>query len=213
MQIFWHGLSCVRIESESGEQHASLVTDPYDSDSGLRFPRTLEPDVLAVSQQSKDEWHLSQFQNKPFVIAEPGEYEVKGLFVYAIGLRSPERKSEGLVFRFEIEGMSIAFLGGARRLLTDEEAGKLENVDILLLPVGGGERLTAQQAITTMNEIEPRLVVPLYHHTDGVKQNLGTADAFCKALGACQRQDANKLKISKKDLPSDTVVVTVLERA
>ena len=54
-----------------------------------------------------------------------------------------------------------------------------------------------------MNMIEPRIVIPLYHHIEGLKNELGTADAFCKELGVCQRQDGNRLKIAKKDLPAE----------
>jgi hypothetical protein len=61
--------------------------------------------------------------------------------------------------------------------------------------------------------VEPRLVVPLEHHVEGVKASLTTADAFCRELGVCKRQDANKLKLSKKDLPAEEMVITVLERA
>ena len=56
------------------------------------------------------------------------------------------------------------------------------------------------------------MVVPLFYHVDGLKEELGSADAFCKEL-VCQRNDATKLKISRKDLPSEDLVVTVLERA
>ncbi len=214
MQIFWHGLSCVRIETSQGDTQATLVTDPYGSDTGLRFPRTLAPDVVALSHQDKDRFPLDGFESKPFVIVDPGEYEVKGIFAYAVAVVDAEHGwPHTLLYRFEIEGMSVAFLGGLHRVLNEEELGKLENIDVLLLPVGGHDRLDAKQAIETINAVEPRIVVPLYHQVEGIKQTLGTADAFCKQLGACQRQDGNKLKITKKDLPADDVMVAVLERA
>lgn len=214
MQIFWHGLSCVRIETAHGDTQATLVTDPYGSETGLRFPRTLAPDVVALSHQKKDSFPLDAFESKPFVISDPGEYEVKGVFAYVMPLADEKRGwPHTLLYRFELEGMSVGFLGGLDRLLTEDELGKLDNIDILLLPVGGHDRLNAKQALETVNAIEPRIVVPLYHHLEGIKYTLGTVDAFCKELGVCQRQDANKFKISKKDLPSEDVLVAVLERA
>ncbi|MSR85310.1 MBL fold metallo-hydrolase, partial [Candidatus Uhrbacteria bacterium] len=107
----------------------------------------------------------------------------------------------------------IGFLGGLHRMLTEEEQGRLENIDILLLPVGGAGHLTAKQAVETIQIVEPRIVIPLGHHVEGVKEKLGSADAFCKELGVCKRQDSNKLKISKKDLPAEDLLVAVLERA
>lgn len=215
MQIFWHGLSCVRIESSVGQTEATLVTDPYGSDSGLRFPRTLKPDVVVLSHEDRKRFALDSFENEPFIVSEPGEYEVKGLFVFGTPLQNGNEKDgkQALMYRLEIEGMSIGFLGGVTRVLNEQELGKLENIDILLLPVGGGDTLTAKQAIEIVNLVEPRIVIPLDHHVEGLKKERGTADAFCKELGVCKRQDANKLKITRKDLPAEDVIITVLERA
>ena len=136
------------------------------------------------------------------------------MFVFGMPLRGEGQAwPYHMVYRFEVEGMSVGFLGGLHRPLNDDESGQLENIDILLLPVGGGDKINAKQAIETINVIEPRVVVPLYHRLDGLKRELGTADAFCKEIGVCKRQDANRLKISKKDLPAEDVLVTVLERA
>ncbi len=214
MQIFWHGFSCVRIEASHGDKEASLVTDPYGSDSGLRFPRTLAPEVVALSHQDVKRFPLDAFTNQPFVISEPGEYEASGIFAYVMPVPGEDKKSpHALMYRFEVEGMSIGFLGGVNRALTDEEPGQLDNIDILLVPVGGGSLMTAKQAVETIQKVEPRMVIPLNYHVEGVKEKLGTVDAFLKELGAPKRQDANKLKISKKDLPAEDLIVTVLERA
>ncbi|MCE9586510.1 MBL fold metallo-hydrolase [Candidatus Uhrbacteria bacterium] len=213
MQIFWHGFSCIRIEATHGDQQASLVTDPYSNETGLRFPRTLAPDVVALTHQDDKRFPTDAFTNEPFIIRTPGEYEVNGIFAYAIALRSPEDKYPfNLMYRFQVEGMSIGFLGGLNRALTDEEVASLGSIDILLLPVGGGDLLSAKQAVDIIKAVEPRMVIPLAYHTEGIKEKLGSADAFCKEL-VCKREDGNKLKISKKDLPADELVVTVLERA
>ena len=88
---------------------------------------------------------------------------------------------------------------------------RLENIDILLIPAGGGDYLSAKQAAETIQVIEPRIVIPLNYHLDGIKPKLGTVEAFCKEVGG-KRQDANKLKIARKDLPADDMIITVLER-
>lgn len=213
MQIFWHGFSCIRIEATHGDQEASLVTDPYSNETGLRFPKTLTPDVVALTHEDDKRFPMDAFSNDPFIIRTPGEFEVNGIFAYAIPLRGKDEKYPfNLMYRFQLEGMSVGFLGGLNRVLTDEEVSALGNIDILLIPVGGGDLLTAKQAVEIIKAVEPRMVVPLAYHTEGIKETLGTADAFCKEL-VCKRNDSNKLKITKKDLPVDDLVVTVLERA
>ncbi len=190
------------------------MTDPYGSDTGLRFPRTLAPEVVALSHQDKKRFPLDAFANTPFVISDPGEYEVSGMFAYAMAVPGENKQSpHGLMYRFEVEGISIGFLGGVNRPLTDEELGQLDNIDILLIPVGGGMLLTPKQAVDTIQKVEPRIVIPLHYHIDGVKEKLGTVDAFLKELGASKRENVTKLKINKKDLPAEDLVVMVLERA
>jgi L-ascorbate metabolism protein UlaG (beta-lactamase superfamily) len=213
MQIFWHGYTCVRIESKTGETECTLLTDPYENEASIRLPRTVEPDVLVLSHQDKKRFNIEGVAGHPFIVADPGEYEVKGMFVNGIQDRNAD---EGLlrpvIYRFVSEGMSVAFLGSLKRQLSTLELEGLQNIDILLLPVGGGERMDAKTASAVISEIEPRIVVPLYYDIPGIKEKLATVDAFCKQLGSCQRENANRLKIAKKDLPADNILVSVLER-
>lgn len=214
MQLFWHGLSSIRIEGKLGETEATLVTDPYPNESGLRFPRTIEPDLLVLSHQDRSRFNLEGLIGSPFVVSDPGEYEVKGLF--ASGIQDPKadkEKQRHLIYRLDIEGISLAFLGQMKRALTTFEIEALGDIDILLVPVGGGEVMDAKAASEAIAIIEPRMIIPMYYDVPGLKESLGTVDAFIKQLGTAKRQDANKLKISKKDLPADDVIVTVLERA
>ena len=75
------------------------------------------------------------------------------------------------------------------------------------------DALDAETASDVISEIEPRIVVPLHYDLPGIKAKLGTVDAFCKRLGSCQKEHMNRLKIQKKDLPADAMLVAVIERA
>ncbi len=213
MNIFWHGFSCVRIETETRIGPVSLITDPFDPETGVRFPKNLTPDIVVLSHQDKKRFSM-EFENKPFLVNDPGEYEVKGVFVFGVPVENPDRQHpHGVMYRFKIEGMTVGFLGGLDRVPSDKEIALLENIDILLLPVGGNGLLTPQQAMETITRIEPRLVIPLGHYIEGMKSEAGHVDAFCQAMGACKRQDVSKLKIQKKDLPADETVITVIEKS
>ncbi len=214
MQIFWHGFSCVRIESSHGDASATLVTDPFESEASVRFPRTLKPNVVVFSHQDRKRFPLDVFEEKPFLIADPGEYEIGGAFVHGVPwIEGGAKGPHPLLYRFEIEGISIGFLGGASKALSEETLGALEDIDVLILPVGGGEKLNSKQAAEIVREVEPRIVIPIHHHIDGIKEQLATAEQFCKEVGAAKRQDGNKLKLTRKDLPADDLVIAVLERA
>ncbi len=214
MNISWHGLSCFEINTKTPDGEATLIVDPYQNETGLRFPRTLTADVIAVSHDDTDANNVLGVQGKPFVITIPGEYEVRGVFVYATAapLKSDEKKSH-MIFRIEHEGIVIAHLGAIDRPLTDGELQSLNNVDILMIPVGGGRVLSAKDAAEVIGQIEPRVVIPMTHMVEGVKEKLGTVDAFCKELGVCRREEATKYKVSRRDLPEDDMLIMTLSRA
>ena len=214
MQLFWHGMSSIRIEAKFAEKESTLLTDPYSNETGLRFPRTLAPDLLVLSHQDRSRFAVDAVENKPFIISDPGEYEVKGLFVH--GIQDPTAESEKnrqLIFRFDIEGISMAYLGQLNRALTAFEVEGLGDVDILILPVGGGETLDPKKLPDVISAVEPRLIVPISYDLPGLKTKLATVDQFCKQLGGAPREDMQKLKIAKKDLPTEDMKIVVLERA
>ncbi|MCR4278815.1 MAG: MBL fold metallo-hydrolase [bacterium] len=250
MQIYWHGFSSIRIEAKSADTNATLVTDPYQNTSGLRFPRTLEPDVVVMSHPDQEEFNLESFANAPYLISEPGEYEKAGIFVRGVPSSAvvkavkegdeedpeadrdeedaekeveeekgeeKESKQVGgvptIVYRFDAEDISLGFLGQINRQLTSREIETLGEIDILFIPVGGGDVLDAKSAHKIIDMIEPRIVIPMYYDVDGVKEKLDSVDSFCKALGSCARENVNKLKITSKDLPQDSMKVIVIERA
>ncbi len=214
MQIYWHGYSSVRIESKNGEKASVLVTDPFENESAIRFPRTLDPDVIILGHQDQKRFSLDGLGNNPFLIADPGEYEVKGVFVNGIqDQKAGEGAERPVLYRIFSEGMSVAFLGQLHRKPTDMELEGLGNIDILLLPVGGGDAFDAEMAADVISLVEPRVVIPLNYAIPGLKAKLGTVDQFCKHLGVCKREDMTKFKIQKKDLPPEDMLVAVLERA
>jgi len=214
MQIFWHGYSSVRIESKNGDTECTLITDPFENEASIRFPRTTEPDVLVLSNQSKKEFNLEPIGGTPFVISDPGEFEVRGVFI--LGIQDPaaeEGKERPLIYRIVSEGMNIAFLGRTNRKPTAFETEQLGNVDILIVPVGGGDVLEPKQAAELITLLEPRLIVPLYFALPGLKKQMASVDQFVKAVGACERENLPKAKFQRKDLPEDTCKVMVLDRS
>lgn len=217
MNISWLGLSCFELKTKTDYGEVVMVVDPYDNSTGLRFPRTLEAQVVAVSHDAHHANNLSQIGGEPFRITTPGEFEVKGVFIYGISAprkadKTKEDPKENLIFRFEIEEMSVAHLGALDRELTDEELAGLENIDILMLPVGGNRVMTPKIATKVISQIEPRVVIPMTHGIPNVKEKLGSINDFCKELGTCRREDSSKLKIAKKDLPDEDMLMVVLER-
>lgn len=88
-----------------------------------------------------------------FKLSEPGEYDVAGIRV----------ESNNDITFFNIDGNSLAYLGKRKNPLTNEEINDLENVDVLMVPVGGGDVLSPKEAMEIIKNLEPKIVIPMYY--------------------------------------------------
>ena len=221
MIITWHGFSCFKIQTKNQDREVTIVTDPFDSSGGIKMPRNMAADVVAISHKHAMHSNTADVASlngakKPFIIDIPGEYEVGGTFIY--GIKSVHDEKEGkergsnIVYRFETEGISVVHLGDLGRAISPEEKEKLENIYILMVPVGGGTTLSLKAMVEIVGELEPRIVIPMHYKLPEIKTPLEPVEKFLRELGVGKREAENKLKISKKDLPIDDMRVVVLDR-
>lgn len=215
MQISWHGLGAFSITGKPVAGDVTLITDPFDNSVGLRLPKTLTAAVVTSSIDSEVANNFgvisgTEEKKKPFLVNHAGEFEVQGVFV--TGINAPLKdKTPHTIYRYDLEGVSIANLGAMNRRLLEKEVAALGNIDVLIVPVGGESVYDEEAASEAVNQIEPRLVIPSYYNVPGLKINLKDVELFCKEL-ACVREDSNKLKITKAGLPQDEVEVAVIGR-
>jgi L-ascorbate metabolism protein UlaG (beta-lactamase superfamily) len=201
MNIIYYGLTCFRIQSNN----LSLLIDPVNSQTGVNLPR-MQNDIVLLSQSSRSR----DFSDKTFVIDCPGEYELKDCFIYGIPVNNGDQE-EKIVFLIEFEGVRIAYLGLIKNSqLTQSQLERLEDADVLILPVGGGEALNEKQAVELVGEIEPRLVIPMNYQLPGLKVKLESVDKFKKELGA-KSEEVDKLKVAKKDLPQEETRLVIIK--
>ncbi len=202
MQISWLGHACFKITHKD----KTILVDPYDKDIGLKPPRA-KADILIAAR--KKTTGIESVSGDYFLISNPGEYEVGGIFAYCFPVGEGEDRK--IIYRLEIEEISIAHLSNLDRNLSDSELDDLENVDVLLIPVGGGDVLDAKKASTLIKEIEPRIVIPMYYKIKGLKKDLDPVDKFIKEMGVKDSAPVPKLTIKKKDLPQEETEVVILE--
>lgn len=200
MVITHFGLTCFRIQNNI----ISVLIDPFDKSTGLELPR-MQNDIILLSQGSK----IKSSSDKTFVVSGPGEYEIKNVFVY--GIPALGDQDNGTMFLIQEQGINLLHLGLIKQLkLTEGQKEKLEEVDILMIPVGGGDSLTTKQAAGVVNELEPRIVIPMYYGLPKLKIKLDSVDKFKKELAA-KSEKVDKLKISKKELPQEETKIVIIE--
>ncbi len=201
MVIRWWGKSFIQLTANSPQEgEVKLMVDPFAVKTiGLRQPK-MEVDLVLLTQGELDK--DVQIKGDYFLVNEPGEYEVKQIFIYGIPELNKDKQPSGRIFYLiEAEGISVVHLGLGRQVdFTDKQLEFLENPDVLLVPVGGGDSLTARQAAEVVQRLEPRFIVPINFAFPGAKVKLDKVDNFIKELGIKQADSKDKLKISSKDL-------------
>ncbi|MEK7606584.1 MAG: MBL fold metallo-hydrolase [Patescibacteria group bacterium] len=214
MNIFWYGFSCIRIETKTAQGDASLVTDPFDAKAGgLKLPRALKTDIgllsAPVSKETREIFAPAEEGKDVFFIDSAGEFEKSGIFVSGFRAGDDPRT----IYMIEAEDIHILYCGALSKPLSDADLEKIENIDILIVPVGGHGVMSGKEAADFANALEPRIVIPVQYHLPGVKEDLDGAEAFIKAMGGKAEEPVAKLKINRKDLPEDTTKIVLLSPA
>lgn len=218
MQIIWHGQSCFEIVAATGKgEHITILVDPLDEEiTGIKSPK-ISADVVLVTNNQYTATDAAKNAQNAFVIDNPGEYEVKG--VYIQGVASVPREDKGAkgmrnaIYSIEAEDMHLCHLGNLQQAeLSEEQVSKIGNIDILMCPVGDGDAIDAKEALKVMSQIEPSIAIPMNYQIPKLKMKLGTLAEFLKDAGVGAIEPLSKLTIKKKDISPEEAKIVVLSQ-
>lgn len=205
MVITHHGGQCFKVSFGD----TTLAFDPIAKKSKLS-PVKFGADVALISMQYPDFNGAEQvaFGNKePFVIDGPGEYEVGDVTVRGYGVKTTFAKEEryNTIYQVKLEGMNLVFLGALGEPEIDAKIlGEFGDVDILFVPIGGGDVLEVPQAAKLATKLEAKCVIPMHYDDAALK-------AFLKEEGSEKQKPVEKLTIKQRDVAAMTGGVVVLE--
>ncbi|MCD6453491.1 MAG: MBL fold metallo-hydrolase [Dehalococcoidales bacterium] len=201
MDIYWLGHSCFRIKGRD----ATIITDPYSPDLGYSLGQPTA-NIITVSHQHPNHAYVQGISGEPRVISGPGEYEIGGVLILGIatsqGSEGNSKLGKNTAYLMEIDGVSICHLGNLKQVLTAEQVEEVEDVDVLLLPVGGGVTINAAVAAEVVRQLTPKLVIPMHYQTEGNDPELDPVAGFLKEIGADQIPPQPKLSVTKSNLPA-----------
>jgi L-ascorbate metabolism protein UlaG (beta-lactamase superfamily) len=113
---------------------------------------------------------------------------------------------------FEVAGLRLLFAGDLGHLLTDEQLAAVGSVDVLLLPVGGQFTIGPTEATQVVDQLKPRLAVPMHYKTDVVSYSgsdkLQGVEPFLEGK-TVERLDTNFTVIDKTRLPEATTILVM----
>jgi L-ascorbate metabolism protein UlaG (beta-lactamase superfamily) len=212
--IQYLGHACFRIRGRDG----IVVMDPCDRASGYDIGRPTAS-IMTISHQHPD--HTNTAAVRPLkerlnTFDGPGEYEVSGILVTGVCTFHDKKKGaergRNTVFVTHIDDLSFAHLGDLGHELTSAQVEEIGDIDVLFVPVGGNESLSASEAIAVIAQLEPRIVIPMHYASDQVviDQPLDGIDKFLTEMGIREPVFEDKLTVTATSLPPEGTAARVV---
>lgn len=200
MIITYHGCQCVKISlgdtvlainpaSKSSKKSSSFGADIVLSSANLEDMNGFE----TVTRGDKD----------PFKISGPGEYEVSGIFINGVGVKSEKDGKDFIntMYSFSLDNISCLVLGAINSIIPTEKRENLGNPDIVFISLSN---MKVSDAYKLAVSFDPSVIIPIDYDFD---KNL--LNQFIKESGANPKPE-EKLVYKKKDLVGKEAEVAVL---
>lgn len=195
MVITYNGGQCFKVSFGN----TTIAFDPVSKNSKKFSASKFGADVAFISMKHPDfngREQVAHGSKQPFVVDGPGEYEIGEVKAHGWGVKTlyDGQAKYNTIYQVQLEGINILFLGALNepeldpKILTD-----LGDIDILFVPIGGGDVLEVPQASKLAVKLEASLIIPMHYDKKAL-------ETFLKEEGAQNLKPEEKLTIKKKDL-------------
>ena len=200
MKLIWNGHSCFTLET-AGD---TLVIDPYLDDSvpGLSHLR-LRADRVYCSHDHRDHGGTEVVE----LTGRTPSIQVEQLHTWHDDQQGTKR-GPNIIHIFQAEGLRVAHLGDLGCELEPEQLEALKNLDALMIPVGGFYTIDAAQAKALVEQLKPRVTVPMHYRGENFGYDvIGPLEDYLKLCSDVVRYPDNVLTLDR-DTPAQTAVLT-----
>ena len=162
MEIRWLGHACFTITHKG----YTLAVDPYNSDYVTGYPklRGLKADKLLISHDS----YGHNYREGVVLSGRPESdcpFQITPMEVWHDTVCGIMRGA-CLIHLIEADGIRVAHMGDVGAPLTGEQAGRLYDLDAMMITAGSCTALPSQEVFRLTEELMPRVIIPM-HYRDG----------------------------------------------
>lgn len=207
VQVTWHGHACFTIEDSVDRR---IFIDPFDETVGYKVVWK-DPDAVLISDDHFDHDALKQ-TGRYDLVSSTGVHTVAGIEVTGF---LADHDAEGgrkhgftRVFVWEMGGLRFAHLGGiGQTAFRPDQLALLKDIDVLFIPVGGHITVDAVQAAALVNQVKPRIAVPMHYGTDKVRYfEFGPVEPFLDEFDDVEELPDNRFQARRDERPEKTTI-------
>lgn len=212
MKITYFAHSCFGLEGAG----LRVLLDPYEPGGfGGRMRYTPIPgawDVVVVSHEHADHDHVAPSFGAPEVLRGPGI--ARGLELRTVtadhGDAAGTMETSTRVGRLVLEDLALVHTGDLAGPLDESTAAVLRPVDILFVPVGGHFTAGPQEALALIEQLAPRVAIPMHYKTPHADLTIGPLDDFLRVVRhPMRRRVEGSVDLDRDNLPPRTEVWTL----
>lgn len=213
MKLQYLGHASFRIISEMG---TTVVCDPYKSDwVGFDMAR-VRCDVVTMSHHHGDHDCMDSILGSPAeldieISCAADDIAIESISTFHDDVKGAKR-GNNLVFCFLVDGIKVVHMGDIG-CLDDKVVQRIAGCDVLLLPTGGTFTVDAVGAKWYVDQVRPRIVVPMHYRTDEHNFEVDSVDKFLAMFDPATVQVSQSDTLTLYDVPdNDDTHVVVLQR-
>ncbi len=217
MHVEWFGQSAFALRAPD----ASVFIDPFGdlspmAERGMQFDypaiETREVDLLLVTHEHLDHNGVEAIPGEPTTLrSTAGRLESPIGEIVAIASEHDEQagtqRGPNTIFVFTLGGVRVAHFGDfGQSELREEQATAIGDVDLLILPVGGGPTIGAGGAAAIVERLRPKWVVPMHYRTPKIGF-LEDAEEFLALMDRVERLETPSFETGELPAGDGPVVV------
>lgn len=213
MLLEYYAHACFRFTAG----HTRVLVDPYEARTGYALPQR-EASLTLISHDHFDHNYLPAVSGRTTVVRGAAAREVESVPVRGIlsdhDREGGSRLGKVTCFCWELGGLRICHLSDLGRPLTAEEKESIGQVDLLLVPTGGGNyTIGPGEANEVVRSLSPRWAVPMHYMTPFLNREvfgeLVPVNEFVTGQFPTRQIRDGQIELSPDDCPGTTEILVL----